>query len=126
MSTCNLTINNLRLWVTLGCGAEEKGQLQLVDISVILNTKGPPPGCHTDLLTDVYCYKDIIERIELAVADRPFNLVEQLTMTVWGAVRLYLDEAEIEQCAAELEVVVTKCHPPIANVHGGISFSYRE
>lgn len=126
MSQCKLTLHKLKLWTHLGCSAEEKTHLQPVEIAVTLYLLAPPPACHTDLLQNTYCYRDISERIELVMTGRHFNLIEHIGMVIWEAVRVYLDEAEIEGCPAELEVTVTKLNPPIANMHGGVSFSYRD
>lgn len=47
---CNLLISDLRLWVHLGCSAEEKFHSQLVSVNIDFTFKSSPLGLTTDRL----------------------------------------------------------------------------
>ncbi|MBS0235879.1 MAG: dihydroneopterin aldolase [Proteobacteria bacterium] len=114
------------MWVRLGCTPEERAYVQPISVQITLHMQNTPPGCNSDLLEETYCYQAMIERVELALKDRQFNLVEHLGMTIWEWVRLYIDEAAIDDCGAALEVSVTKLNPPIPNLNGGVTFTYKD
>lgn len=119
---CKLVIKDLRLWVHLGCSPEERTNPQPISITLKLYFTKPPIGTLTDKLTDTVCYFQITKLIENIISARNFNLIENLTHTIYEAVSNHLNT--IEHGDATLKVIVNKLSPPIPNVLGGVSFSY--
>jgi len=112
-----LEFNGARLWPRLGCGAEERARPQAVDLDVAVRFAEPPPACESDKLGDTVCYADLIEAARAAVAGQEFHLVERLAHELYAALRPLVPPG------AELWLRVTKLHPPVADLAGGVAFS---
>lgn len=114
-----LTINKLRLWARLGCGEEERANVQPIDIDVVIEFATLPKGCKTDDLSDVYCYKTIIEQMQAFLEKNTFNLIECLTVSLYDFIY-----AQLKMKDVKMTLRVTKIHPPIPFVHQGVAFEY--
>ncbi|QBB83450.1 MULTISPECIES: dihydroneopterin aldolase [Wolbachia] len=122
MVACNLLISDLRLWVHLGCSAEEKSSPQLVSIDVDFTFKSPPSGITTDQLKDTICYLEVVQNIQSLVQGMQFNLIEHLTHEIYRAVNnLLLRKKHI---ISSVRVTTHKIAPPVPGVHGGVFFTY--
>jgi dihydroneopterin aldolase len=71
----------------------------------------------SDKLEDTVCYADLIEAARARVAGREFKLVERLAHELYGTLRPLVPPG------AELALRVTKLHPPVAELAGGVSFA---
>jgi len=119
---CNLLISDLRLWVHLGCSAEEKSSPQLVSIDVDFTFKSPPSGITTDQLKDTICYLEVVQNIQSLVQGKQFNLIEHLTHEIYRAINnLLLRKKHI---ISSVRVTTHKIAPPVPGVHGGVFFTY--
>jgi FolB domain len=119
---CNLLISDLRLWVHLGCSAEEKSSPQLVSIDVDFTFKSPPSGITTDQLKDTICYLEVVQSIQSLVQGKQFNLIEHLTHEIYRAINnLLLRKKHI---ISSVRVTTHKIAPPVPGVHGGVFFTY--
>lgn len=122
MVACNLLISDLRLWVHLGCSAEEKFSPQLVSIDVDVTFKSPPLGLTTDQLKDTICYLEVVQNIQSLVQGKQFNLIEHLTHEIYRAINnLLLRKKHI---ISSVKVTTHKTAPPVPGVHGGVFFTY--
>ncbi len=122
MSTCNLLISDLRLWVHLGYSAEEKYHSQLVSIDVDFIFKSPPLGLMTDRLEDTVCYLEIVQNIQSLVQSKQFNLIEHLTHDIYRAINNLL--VQKKHTISSIRVSTHKAAPPVPNAHGGVFFTY--
>ncbi|WP_438456243.1 dihydroneopterin aldolase [Wolbachia endosymbiont of Kerria lacca] len=122
MVACNLLISDLRLWVHLGCSAEEKSSPQLVSIDVDFTFKSPPSGLTTDQLKDTICYLEVVQNIQSLVQGKQFNLIEHLTHEIYRAINnLLLRKKHI---ISSVRLTTHKIAPPVPGVHGGVFFTY--
>jgi 7,8-dihydroneopterin aldolase/epimerase/oxygenase len=115
MST--LEISAARLHIRLGCGAPERAAPQDVDLRVTIRFGSLPHACESDELGDTVCYAKLVEQARELCAGREFKTVEHLAYAIARRLR-----GEIPADAG-LEVRVTKLHPPIEELDGGVSFT---
>jgi dihydroneopterin aldolase len=119
-----LIISDLRLWVHLGCGEEEKYHVQPISVTIQILLPTPPVGIKTDVLADTFCYLQAVETIKAVIKKESFNLIEHLTGRIYAAVHQNL--AKEGYTEATLTVTVNKMSPPVPDIHGGVSFRYSE
>ena len=112
-----LEFRGARLSVRLGCGAEERALPQPVDLDVSVRFAEPPAACASDDLGDTVCYADLIEAARGFVANREFKLVEHLAHELHRVLRPLVPPK------ADLWLRVTKLHPPVPDLLGGVSFA---
>ncbi|MGL9718159.1 MAG: dihydroneopterin aldolase [Wolbachia sp.] len=119
---CSLLIQDLRLWVHLGCSAEEKFHSQLVSIDVDFTFKSPPLGLTTDQLEDTICYLKVVQNIQSLVQSKQFNLIEHLTHDIYITIsNLVMKKKHI---VSSIKVTTHKVAPPVPGMHGGVLFTY--
>ncbi len=106
-----------RLHVRLGCTADERRIPQAVDLGIRIRFAQPPSACETDALKDTVCYAELIELASDIAARREFQTIERLARELYVRIRPMLP------ADAELWLKVTKVHPPVAGLTGGVSFS---
>ncbi|WP_264736003.1 dihydroneopterin aldolase [Wolbachia endosymbiont (group A) of Rhinocyllus conicus] len=119
---CNLLISDLRLWVHLGCSAEEKFHSQLVSVNIDFTFKSPPLGLTTDRLEDTICYLEVVQSIQSLVQSKQFNLIEHLTHDIYRAINNLL--VQKKHIISSIRVTTHKVAPPVPVVHGGVLFTY--
>ncbi|WP_395463073.1 dihydroneopterin aldolase [Wolbachia endosymbiont of Cantharis cryptica] len=119
---CNLLIQDLRLWVHLGCSSEEKFHPQLVSINVDFTFKSPPLGLMTDRIEDTVCYLEVVQNIQSLVQSKQFNLIEYLTHDIYITINNLLMQKK--HIISSIRVTTHKVAPPIPGVHGGVFFTY--
>lgn len=116
----NLMVRGLRLMVHLGCGAEERRNPQPVDLDLALKFTRPPSGCESDELEDTVCYGELSERLAAYCEGKQFKLVESLAAQLF---RVAKETTNVKFRDAVLSLRVTKLHPPVANLNGGVTFT---
>lgn len=119
---CNLLISDLRLWVHLGCSAEEKFHSQLVSVNIDFTFKSPPLGLTTDRLEDTICYLEVVQSIQSLVQSKQFNLIEHLTHDIYRAINNLL--VQKKHIISSIRVTTHKVAPPVPGVHVGVLFTY--
>ncbi|NSM56646.1 dihydroneopterin aldolase [Wolbachia endosymbiont of Atemnus politus] len=119
---CSLLIQDLRLWIHLGCSAEEKFHPQLVSINVDFTFKFPPVGLVTDRLEDTICYLEVVQNIKSLAQSKQFNLIEHFTHDVYVAINNLLMQKK--HIISSIRVTTHKVAPPVPDVHGGVLFTY--
>lgn len=123
-SACQLTAKDYRLWVHLGCSAEEKVHSQPISIDIQLEFASPLAAMKTDALSDTFCYFNALENIKKMVEKhQPFNLVEHLAACVYSCV--YHDLLTQNFQDVNLTITVNKLTPPVPNLFGGMQFICR-
>ncbi|MCV3769202.1 MAG: dihydroneopterin aldolase [Wolbachia pipientis] len=121
-SLCNLFIQDLRLWIHLGCSVEERFHSQLVSVNVDFAFRSPPLGLITDQLEDTICYLEVVQNIRSLAQSRQFNLIEHFTYNIYITIsNLIMQKRHI---ISSIKVVTHKISPPVPDVHGGIIFTY--
>ncbi|WP_225537088.1 dihydroneopterin aldolase [Wolbachia endosymbiont of Mansonella ozzardi] len=81
---CTLLIQDLQLWVHLGCSAEDKFHSQLVNINVDFTFKFPSVGFINDRLKDtIYLLSGSSAEYTTACSKQQFNLIEYFTCDVY-------------------------------------------
>lgn len=115
-----LTLSKIRYFIHAGCTEAEKLHAQPFDVDVMIAYNKPPSGCLTDNLSDVSCYKDLMESLEVALKQTRFNLIERLALFIHDHVKLFIVHDH-----AFIEIKITKLLPPVPFVQGGVSFIYR-
>ena len=115
-------IADLRIWVHLGCSEQEKYNPQLVSFTLEFNFKSSPKAVASDQLDDTICYFEIAECVKKLCQQKQFNLIEHLTAEVYIAIEKELGAKR--NLISHFDVTLSKLHPPIPGVHGGVSFSY--
>lgn len=118
----HLTVTDLRTWVHLGCGEEEKHHPQLVSITLLFAFAQPPLGVKTDQLSDTVCYLKTVEAIQQFVENNRFNLIEHLAGSIHHQVCTLV--AATNTSLTSLKVTICKVAPPVPGIHGGVSFTY--
>jgi dihydroneopterin aldolase len=113
-----LSIHDLRLWVHLGCGHEERHHPQKMSITVDVYFNNCPKGAKTDNLNDTACYLQTVNTIIMLAQNQHFHLIEHLAQSIHQAIINHLSLADA------VSVTVLKMAPPVQHVHGGISFTY--
>jgi dihydroneopterin aldolase len=119
---CNLLISDLRLWVHLGCSAEEKFHSQLVSVNIDFTFKSSPLGLTTDRLEDTICYLEVVQSIQSLVQSKQFNLIEHLTHDIYRAINNLL--VQKKHIISSIRVTTHKVAPPVPGVHGGVLFTH--
>ena len=104
--------------VHLGCSVEERADPQAVELDVAVRFAELPRGCETDELRDTVDYCVLIEAARSLCAEREFKLIEHLAAELKARLREQLPGA------SELWLRVTKLHPPVKDLEGGVSFSF--
>lgn len=113
----SLVINDIRLWVRLGCTQDEQAQPQMVRVDVNLSFKNMPQGCVSDNIEDTVCYAGVVEMVQSVALQKSYNLIEHLASTLHDAL-----QQKINICAVS-SVSVCKVSPPVSLVHGGVTFT---
>ncbi len=103
--------------VRLGCSVEERADPQAVELDVAVRFAEPPLGCETDELLDTVDYCDLIEAARSLCAEREFKLIEYLAAELQARLRRHLPGG------SELWLRLTKLHPPVKDLEGGVSIS---
>ena len=119
---CKLSINDLRLWIHLGCGPEEKVNPQQVSVDIDFFFDKAPLGIETDNLEDTLCYLKIVEAIQALVKQKTFNLIEHVVGCIHKVIHAELSSRK--SAGVNYEVAVRKVAPPAPGVYGGVTFSY--
>ncbi|MDC0864991.1 dihydroneopterin aldolase [Rickettsiaceae bacterium] len=117
-----LLISDLRLWVSLGCLEQEKCHTQCVSFDIGVTFIDPPKGTYSDHLEDSLCYAKIIDVAKDTADSKKYNLIEHLASSVHRAISASMKEKNLGDNT--LSVKVTKLSPPVADLHGGVSFTY--
>lgn len=122
-ATYRLSINDLRLWASLGNSLEEQANLQPISLYIQLSFITKPLACITDNLNDGVCYAKIVELVRNILQIKVFNLLEHLTSYLHTEIQQYLEKIFPN---IELKIIVNKLSPPVANIFGGVTFELAE
>lgn len=112
-----LEFRRARLWVRLGCGADERAKPQAVDLDLAVRFAVPPRACSSDALADTVCYADLIALARAHTAEREFHLVEFLAHELRAVLAPVLPDR------TRFWLRVTKLNPPIEELAGGVAFA---
>lgn len=116
---CHLNIADIRLWVRLGCTAEERARPQMVSLDVAIHFGQELPACRSDNLNDTVCYQRVVDVIKQALETHEFALIEHMAHAAHEALRAGLNVSLIQA----VQVSVCKVSPPVPDIHGGVTFT---
>ena len=114
-----LNINELSLFVYLGCSPEERSVLQEVRLSIEVDFPIAPPGETTDCLKDTLCYDGICRILRDYVKDRQFHLIEKIARECLSVLRKKYPSVFIR-------LTLYKKAPPVEGLKGGVKYSCGE
>ncbi len=112
-----LSIEDLEMWVHLGCSAGERANPQPVLLSVALRFDAPPRACETDVLADTVCYAELSEIARGISAAREFNTVESMAWEIARGFRARLPGS------VRMTLRLAKPRAPVAGLKGGVAFT---
>jgi FolB domain-containing protein len=115
-----LAFDDLRFRVRLGCSEGERASPQEVALGLSVRFAEPPAACRSDRLADTVCYASLAEAALKRCAGREYQTLERL------AHDLYEGLAPLLPPEAALGLSVTKLHPPIRGLRGGVRFTIGE
>jgi len=115
-----ISLNDLRVYIRLGVGEDERKNPQEVNISFKFFSKEPPKGCITDDINDTVCYYGVSSIINNYCNNREFKLLEYLCNSLCREVRESVPDN------IKIWVKAEKCKPPIENLMGSTSFEYTD
>lgn len=79
-------------------------------------------GVINDNLEDTVCYSRLVQNIKNFCRDKKFNLVEHLAAEVYKKVNGSLQKNL--SLVTSITVTAHKVSPPVADIHGGVTFTY--
>jgi len=121
-SKFSLLVSDLRIWVHLGCGEEEKKHPQLVSLDIEVVFSSMPDAIFTDNIDDTVCYLAISESIQQLCNQTRFNLIEYMSKEVHNSVsKALLSKFGI---VSLIKVSLRKVSPPVPGLHGGVFAIY--
>jgi 2-amino-4-hydroxy-6-hydroxymethyldihydropteridine diphosphokinase len=115
-----LRIDDLRLPIHLGVGAEERATSQEVAFSVSISFASKPPACEDDEIGGTVDYVQVCDLLAAICASQEFKTIEYLAQVAFDRISRLLAGWG---CAVNVEV--HKCRPPISGLHGGTRFTVR-
>ena len=118
----NLAINDLRLWVHLGCSSEEKHHSQMISVNINIEFIQHPEGCNSDDLNDTVCYLKLTQHISSYLENKKFNLIEFLAKKIHEIIEDFV--SNFKKIISSITVEIHKISPPVANVHGGVKWMH--
>ena len=110
-----LVIKKLPVFANIGAFSYEVGQKQKILLDIKIDFITPPLGAASDQLSDVHCYKTLIEELIIFIDTRHFNLIEHLTSEILRLLK--------SRFAKELISVKVTKFPVINNQEQAVSFS---
>ncbi len=113
-----LQINDLRLWIAIGCSEEEKALPHCVSLDISIQFKEAVLATLNDNIESTFCYAEVVNRVKELCSKKKFNLIEYLAGEVHRLVN------EMIQVPVEITVKATKLLPPVPDIYGGVSFTY--
>ena len=119
---CNrsrLNINELALFVHLGCSPKEKATLQEVRLSIEIEFPTTPLGEITDSLKDTLCYDEICKVLRDYIKNKQFNLIEKMA-------RECLTVLHKKYPSISIRITLHKKTPPVEGLKAGVKYSCEE
>lgn len=120
--TSKLLISDLRIWVHLGCGEEERYNPQLVSINLEFVFNTPPVAIESDKIEDTFCYLQTTKHIQALLQKKSFKLIEHLAKSIYDVIAKFITSSG--QDVNNITVHLHKISPPAPGIHGGVSFIY--
>ena len=114
---CELSLDDLEVWVHLGCTAGERATTQPILVSISLRFPATPAACRTDSLADTVCYAEMAATARDVCSSHDFHTVESMAWEIGHALRLGLDDTTL------LTVRLTKPNAPVPGLRGGVTFT---
>lgn len=100
-----LEIDEIPVYVRLGCSESEQGQPQKILVSVRLSCSSFSKAEESDHLDDAICYVKVAECVERICLEKPYHLIEHLGSRLFERLKSELNDVE-------LLVTVYKVQPP--------------
>src|ERR1700729_2287418 len=88
--TSKLLISDLRIWVHLGCGEEERHNPQLVSVNLEFVFNAPPVAIESDKIEDTFCYLQSTKHIQALLQEKSFKLIEHLAKSIYDVTAKFI------------------------------------
>lgn len=111
-----LVLDELVLWLHLGCTVEERAMTQEVRVSVEFRFHETPAGATSDRLEDTVCYARVSSAIQEHCGAKHFNLIERIGREVYEVARA------VSGPGVDIGVSIHKVRPPVQAIRGGTRF----
>ena len=118
-SSC-LTLDRVRLMVSLGREAGERSVKQPVELTIRLYFAEPVAPCFDDNDSQLLCYAHLSTSLEAFISGREFRLIEYLNHQCYLQLRSLLPQD------VKLWVKLHKVEAPVPTLKGGASFIYTD
>ena len=118
-----LVINDLRLWVHLGCSSEERLHKQLVAVHIDILFDRNFDAINTDDINDTICYASLVNKIQKKCQNIEFNLIEKLNKFIYNTTLQFVDNNR-RFSVASIKVMVSKLRIPVPGIYGSVDFIY--
>lgn len=112
-----LDVRGVQVFVHLGLTEAERAQKQEVLVDVNLGFLQEPKATQTDKLADTICYHTLINDLRTFVGEKHFAMVEKLSAEIFNFLKQKM------QPHVKLQISVTKTHPPVDGLLGGVKYS---
>ncbi len=112
-----ILMQDLELWVHLGCSAEEQLFTQPVHVSFQLDLNSFVKGSETDQLSDTIDYVELSEISKKIGTAKKYHLVEHLNHSIFSGILTYLKSKKL---TGTLKVSVKKIRVPVENLKNGV------
>ncbi len=121
--TSYLTLEDIEVFLHLGCSHNERRTTQRVHVSVHFRFGAPPAGCQTDRLSDTLCYAAVTKAVVHLSTQKEFHLIEHFAQECFQALR---KTARAVQEDVKLKITIHKIRPPVNELKGGATFTLGE
>jgi 7,8-dihydroneopterin aldolase/epimerase/oxygenase len=111
-----MNVQDLSLWVRLGCTESERAHLQEVRVSIHIAFSEVPDACFSDELRGTVCYAELCSRLKNYCESREFKTVEKMAMGCSETVQTAVGSAH------RFSVEIHKVRPPVPGLGGGVVF----
>lgn len=119
-NTSKLTLNGIKLPVTLGNTELERSTKQIVNIDLTIYFDNLPKACSNDDLKDSICYESLLNEIISFLDNKSFKLIEHLCY------QLYLEIKEYIKSNNKIYIKIQKKYEPLSDILESASFEYSD
>lgn len=115
----HLKINQIPIFMSLGCSTSEQAQKQKVLVSLTMNFQNYAQAETSDQLEHSICYASIAEKIEAVCLEKSYHLIEHACFSIYTSLkRLYPN--------SKIKLEFHKVSPPHHLLENGTTYSIED
>ncbi len=115
-----LKIEDLEVWVNLGCLPDEQAYKQPVLVSLKLDYSELVKAAATDDLSDANDYVRLTKIISEVASAQPYKLIEKMNDSILNSI---LQELKAHYFKGKVQLSVRKVRVPVENLRNGVVFT---